>query len=152
MLINAVLFNRAIRALVLEYEQNAAARSLERLVYRHASYVVAAVMMRRLRQRIGSVAVVDPASIPPLISLPLDQLRQNTFDLSRQRVEGEGPLAYFRNMQRTIPFLIDLMKINFNLGHFQVETNPERMHRLAAENIDLADDLAERLSKAAPQL
>ena len=90
--------------------------------------------------------------MPALISQPLDQLRQHTFDLSQQHLANEGPLAYFRNMQRTIPFLIELMKLNFNLSHFRAETNADRLNRLAAENKDLADDLAERLSKAAPQI
>lgn len=151
-LVNTVNFHRTIRALILSYEQTAPARSLERLVYRHASYVIAAVMMKRLRQRIGSATVIDPATMPALISQPLDQLRQHTFDLSQQHLANEGPLAYFRNMQRTIPFLIELMKLNFNLSHFRAETNADRLNRLAAENKDLADDLAERLSKAAPQI
>src|SRR3546814_17591332 len=86
-----------IRTLVVDYEQKAAARSQEKLIYRHAIHVITAVMMKRLRQRVGAAAVIDAATILGLISQPLDELRQQTFDLGRQRLLGEGPMAYFRN-------------------------------------------------------
>lgn len=89
-LLNAVLCHRAIRTLVVDYEQKAAARSQEKLIYRHATHVITAVMMKRLRQRIGAATVMDAAAIPGLISQPLDELRQQTFDLGRQRLLGEG--------------------------------------------------------------
>src|SRR5690606_10893864 len=52
-LVNAVLCHRAIRALVVDYELRAPARSQERLIYRHGIHVITAVMMKRLRNRIG---------------------------------------------------------------------------------------------------
>ena len=115
-LVNAVHCQRAIRTLVVGYEQNAAARSQERLIYRHGIHVITAVMMKRLRSRIGRAAVIDPATIPALISQPLDQLRQQTFDLGQQRLILEGPLAYFRNQGNVAAFLADLMEAHFALG------------------------------------
>jgi len=115
-LINAVLCHRAIRALVVDYEQKAPARSQERLIYRHGVHVITAVMMKRLRSRIGTAAVIDPAAIPALISQPLDQLRQQTFDLGQQRLLGDGPLAFFRNQGNVVAFLADLMEAHFSLG------------------------------------
>jgi hypothetical protein len=115
-LINAVLCHRAIRALVVDYEQKAPARSQERLIYRHGVHVITAVMMKRLRSRIGTAAVIDPAAIPALISQPLDQLRQQAFDLGQQRLVLEGPLAYFRNQGNVAAFLADLMEAHFALG------------------------------------
>lgn len=91
-LVNAVLCHRAIRSLVVGYEQNAPARSQERLIYRQGVHVITAVMMKRLRNRIRAAAVIDPAAPPALISQPLDQLRQQTFDLGQQRLVLEGPL------------------------------------------------------------
>lgn len=114
-LVNAVLCHRAIRTLVVSYEQNAAVRSQEKLIYRHALHVITAVMMKRLRQRIGAASVIDPATIPALISQPLDQLRQQAFDLGQQRLFGEGPLAYFRNQGSVAGFLADLMETHFAL-------------------------------------
>ena len=114
-LVNAVLCHRAIRALVVDYEQIAPARSQERLIYRHGVHVITAAMMKRLRNRIGAAAVIDPATIPGLISQPLDQLRQQAFDLGRQRLTFEGPLAYFRNQGNVAAFLADLMETYFVL-------------------------------------
>lgn len=114
--VNAVLCHRAIRTLVVGYEQNAPARSQERLVYRHGIHVIARVMMKRLRNRIAAAAIVDSAAIPALISQPLDQLRQQAFDLGRQRLIVEGPLAYFRNQGNVVAFLADLMETHFALG------------------------------------
>ena len=115
-LVNAVLCHRAIRTLVVGYEQNAPARSQERLIYRHGVHVITAVMMKRLRNRIGAAAVIDPAATPALISQPLDQLRQQTFELGQQQLVLEGPLAYFRNQGNVVAFLADLMETHFALG------------------------------------
>ena len=149
-LVNAVLCHRAIRTLVVDYEQKAAARSQEKLIYRHAIHVITAVMMKRLRQRIGAATVIDPASIPALISQPLDQLRQQTFDLGRQRLLGEGPLAYFRNQGNVASFLADLMET-----HFALTADPALPN---LRNIKNAADayprkrLVDYLSNKAPQL
>ncbi|SCZ86235.1 AIPR family protein [Nitrosomonas mobilis] len=116
MLINAVLCHRAIRPLVLGYEQTAPVRSQERLVYRHGVYVITAAMMKRLRNRLGAANVIDPATIPALISQPLDQLRQEMFDLAGQRLHFEGPLAYFRNQSHVTAFLADLLEKHFALA------------------------------------
>jgi hypothetical protein len=115
-LVNAVLCHRAIRALVVDYEQKAPARRQERLIYRHGVHVITAVMMKRLRSRIGTAAVIDPEAIPALISHPLDQLRQQAFDLGQQRLILEGPLAYFRNQGNVAAFLADLMETHFVLA------------------------------------
>lgn len=114
-MVNAVLCHRAIRTLLVSYEQRAAARSQEKLIYRHAIHVITAVMMKRLRQRIGAAAVIDAAAIPGLISQPLDELRQQTFDLKQQQLLSEGPLAYFRNQGSVVSFMADLMEIHFAL-------------------------------------
>ena len=114
-LVNAVLCHRAIRALVVEYEQKAPKRSQERLIYRHGIHVITAAIMKRLRSRIAVAAVIDPATIPALISQPLDQIRQTAFDIGRQRLIVEGPLAYFRNQGNVAAFLADLMETHFAL-------------------------------------
>lgn len=150
-LVNAVLCHRAIRALVVSYEQQAAARSTERLIYRHATHVISTAMMKRLRKRIGAATVIEPvAAIRVLISLPLDQLRQQTFDLGQQRLLNEGPLAYFRNQGNVVGFLADLMETNYALAADPVLPN--------LRNINNATDayprkrLLDYLSSKAPQL
>lgn len=116
LLVNAVLYHRAIRTLVVDYERNAPARSQERLIYRHGIHLITTVMMKRLRSRIRAAAVIDAATIPALISQPLDQLRQQTFNLGEQRLILEGPLAYFRNQGNVTAFLADLMETHFALA------------------------------------
>ncbi|MGX9717100.1 AIPR family protein [Janthinobacterium lividum] len=151
-LVNAVLCHRAIRTLVVDYEKRAPARSQERLIYRHGINVITAVMMKRLRSRIGSVTVVDIAAISTLLSRPdtLDQLRQQTAALGQQRLAGEGPLAYFRNQGNVGAFLADLQE-----GHFGLATDPAIT---PLRNIQTAADayprkrLFDYLSSRAPQL
>ena len=151
-LVNAVLSHRAIRALVVDYEQRARARSQERLIYRHGIHVITAVMMKRLRNRIGAAVVVDTAAIAALLSQPdtLDLLRQQTFSLGQQRLTFEGPLAYFRNQGNVAAFLADLMEM-----HFVLTTDPAIA---PLRNIQNAADVYPRkrlldyLSSKAPQL
>lgn len=149
-LINDVLCHRAIRTLVVGYEQNAAARSQERLIYRHGVHAITAVMMKRLRSKIGAAAVIDPATIPALISQPLDQLRQQYFDLGRQRLLLEGPLAYFRNQGNVAAFLADLMETHFALAG-DPAIAPLRNIQNAADAYP-RKRLLDYLSQRAPQL
>jgi hypothetical protein len=149
-LVNAVLCYRAIRTLVVDYEQKAAARSQEKLIYRHAIHVITAVMMKRLRQRIGAASVIDAATIPGLISQPLDQLRQQTFDLGRQRLLGEGPLAYFRNQGNVAAFLADLMDTHFALTADPALPSLRNIH--TAADAYPRQRLIDYLSSRAPQL
>jgi hypothetical protein len=100
----------------VDYEQKAPARSQERLIYRHGIHVITAVLMKRLRKRTGAAAVIDPTTIPSLISQPLDELRQQACDLGQQRFVAEGPLAHFRTQANAVAFLADLMETHFALG------------------------------------
>lgn len=151
-LVNAVVCHRAIRALVVDYELRAPVRSQERLIYRHGTNVITAVMMKRLRNRIGAAAVIDVAAIAALLSQAdtLDQLRQQAFSLGQQRLTFEGPLAYFRNQSNVTAFLADLMET-----HFALTTDPAIVR---LRNIQTAADayprkrLLDYLSSRAPQL
>lgn len=156
-LINSVMYQREIRHLLLGYESSAPVHSQERLIYRHGIYAITAVIMKRLRTRILTTTVIDETKISALIGQPLDQLRQDAVDLAidpaTQRSKLlEGPLAYFKKLESSIPFINELMKKNFGLPNFQTTTDPVKLHQLATEKKDLAHDLAERLSQAAPQL
>lgn len=115
----------------MDYEQKAPARSQERLIYRHGLHAITAVMMKRLRNRIGAAAVIDPAVILALISQPLNQLRQQAFDLGRQRLTFEGPLAYFRKQGSVASFMADLMETHFALTADPVLPNLRNIHTVA---------------------
>lgn len=151
-LVNAVVCHRAIRALVVDYERRAPARSQERLIYRHGIHVITAVMMKRLRNRIGAAAVVDVAAINALLSQAdtLDQLRQQAFSLGQQRLTFEGPLAYFRNQSNVTAFLADLMETHFALTADQAIA-PLRNIQTAAD-VYPRKRLLDYLSSRAPQL
>ena len=148
--VNAVLCHRAIRALVVDYEQEGSAPRQERLIYRHGVHVITAVMMKRLRGRIGAAAIIDAATIPGLLSEPLDLLRQQTFDLGRQRLLGEGPLAYFRNQGSVASFMADLMETHFALTADQAL--PSLRNFDSAEDAYPRERLLKYLSGKAPQL
>lgn len=151
-MVNAVLCHRAIRALVVDYELRAPARSQERLIYRHGIHVITAVMMKRLRNRIGAAGVVDVAAIGTILSQAdtLDQLRQQAFSLGQQRLRFEGPLAYFRSQSNVTAFLADLMET-----HFALTADPAIA---PLRNVQTAADVYPRkrlldyLSSRAPQL
>ncbi len=151
-LINAVLCLRVLRGLLLESERHAPPRSQERLIYRHGIYAIMTVMQKQLARLIDGGAVLDADRISILVSRPLDELRQHAVDLWKQQYLSEGALAFFKAMDLTTPFLIALMKKHYGLENFQEERSPERLGRLADEEITLTQDLVERLSKAAPQL
>ena len=72
-------------------------------------------MMKRLRLLIDTAVVLDATTLPALLSLPLDELRQQTFDLGQQRLVFQGALAYFRNQNNVVVFLTDLMELHFML-------------------------------------
>lgn len=151
-LVNAVLCHRAIRALVVDYELRAPARSQERLIYRHGIHVITAVMMTRLRNRIGAAAVVEVAAMNALLSQAdtLDQLRQQAFSLGQQRLTFEGPLAYFRNQSNVTAFLADLMETHFALTA-DPAIDPLRNIQTAAD-VYPRKRLLDYLSSRAPQL
>jgi hypothetical protein len=155
-LVNAVICYREIRLKVKSYKKQAE-NLIEKQVYNYGFLIIYTVMMRCLRRRINGAVILDPSEIADVISHSIDLLRQEVVDLSidpatKRRKLAMHPVYEFRKMERAIPFLIDLMKKYFNLTHFRAETNPERLHRLAEDQKDLAHDLAERLSQAAPQL
>ena len=150
MLINAVLSYRAIRSVVLDNEQKASTKSQERLIYRHGTHVITAAMMKRLRNRVGAAAVIDAAMIPALISLPLDQLRQEAFDLAKDHLKFEGPLAYFRNQGHVASYLADLMEKNYVLAADPAVAPLRNIH--SAADAYPRKRLIDYLASRAPQL
>ena len=106
--------------------------------------------MKRLRLLIDTAVVLDATTLPALLSLPLDELRQQTFDLGQQRLVFQGALAYFRNQNNVVVFLTDLMEL-----HFMLADDPAIP---LIRNIQSAADtyprkrLIDYLSQRAPQL
>lgn len=114
-LVNAVQCQRALRDLIVGYENGAPSASREKMLYRHGNYVIMAVMMKRLRNRIAAAQVIDPGEVAVLVSPSLDLLRQQAFDLGQLLLSGEGPLAFFRGQGNVVAFLTDLMEQHYGL-------------------------------------
>lgn len=114
-LVNAVHCHRAIRSLVMDYEQRAPMRSQERLVYRHGGNVISSVMLKRLRKSINSTNVIEPDGLSKLISAELDALRETSAELFSRHATN-GPLSFFRNQTDVIPYMAEVMEIHFNLS------------------------------------
>ncbi len=114
-LVNAVHCHRAIRSLVIDYEQRAPLRSQERLVYRHGGNVISSVMLKRLRKSINSTNVIEPDGLSQLISAELDALRETSAELFSRHATN-GPLSFFRNQTDVIPYIAEVMEIHFNLS------------------------------------
>ncbi len=112
---NAVHCHRAIRSLVIDYEQRAPLRSQERLVYRHGGNVISSVMLKRLRKSINSTNVIEPDGLSQLISAELDALRETSAELFSRHATN-GPLSFFRNQTDVIPYIAEVMEIHFNLS------------------------------------
>lgn len=109
-------------------------------------------MMKRLRNRIGTAAIVDAGSISTLLSQPdtLDQLRQQTFDLGQQRLTIEGPLAYFRNQGNVASFMADLMEKHYALTADLAVASLRNVH--SAADAYPRNRLLDYLASRAPQL
>jgi len=123
-LVNAVRFNRYVQAR-MEAESSAAGGQ-ERLVYRHGSYAMAWVLVKRVQTAISSTVLVDAAKIEAALSVPFDDLRQLIWAKTKAvtlSTEGpppeyfKGPLAFFRNQTDVVPFLQEVAIENFCLTH-----------------------------------
>lgn len=113
-LVNSVLCYRAVKGVLSENEQKA--KGQERLIYRNGANVIASIMMKTLRTQTQSAALLQSATLKALISQPLDQLRQEAYEMTRQRLLAVGPLAFFRNVGNVVSILSDLMEKNFGLS------------------------------------
>ena len=150
--INAVLCYQEVRKLLIQADQQAPSKSLERMIYRHGLYAIASIIMKRLQQHIRSVSVIDVEKIPQTISRPFDELRQQAFELGERSMVDVGALAYFRNQGSVVTYLSELMEINFNLStdealvklrNVQTEVTAEKFPR---------EKLFKYLSSKAPQI
>ena len=148
--VNSVLSYRAIRDLVVTYDKAAPSGSQERLIYRHGSNVIAAVMMKRLRNRVGKAEIFDSTVINALIGPHLDQLRQEAANLGPELLGASGPLAFFRNQGHVVSFLASLMETHYGLA-----ADPAVVHLRGIMNPADAyprKGLIDYLSDRAPQL
>ncbi len=107
-LANAVRLFRCASMVLAKNE--VASAGLEKLIYRHASYVIMWLTLRANAAWVDREGVMTDQEAGGLLSQPLDLWRE------RVRAEAvadlatadEGPLAFFRNLTNTRPFVVKL--------------------------------------------
>lgn len=121
-LINVVKIYREIRKVILANENSSLGR--KKLTYRHGVFCIAGILLKRLNGRINSSDVLNENQIKALISQPLDELRQQTLEISNTfNLFRIGPLALFRNQSYAVPIINELMIVNFGHAENQTVTN-----------------------------
>jgi hypothetical protein len=112
-LANAVYFSRHIKQLIKLADNGS--NGLERLVYRHGVHAIGWTYLKKLKGRIITPQILDPVTVPALISQSFDTHRQIAADAFTIGVQFKGPLAYFKNLTDTIPYLIKVMEAGYGL-------------------------------------
>lgn len=92
---NAVLAFRYIIARMNE-EAAGAPTDQERLVYRHGAYVIAFVMMKRMRDEIAGHPALSLPHLAAAVGPELDNLRQTVWAQAQPLVAGRNPLNVFK--------------------------------------------------------
>lgn len=150
--INAVVCYQEIRKLLIQADRQAPSKSLERMIYRHGLYAIASIMMKRLRQHIKSVSVIDAGKIPQMISYPFDELRHQAFELGKKSLINVGALAYFRNQSNVIAYLSQLMELNFDLSEDKTLVDLRNVQTEEIQESFPREKLFKYLSNKAPQI
>lgn len=108
--INAVIVFRVIRDVVRAADLSSP--SPERLIYRHGVYVIASILMKRLKTKIGGATILDADAIKREISAPLDELRQQCFEQYQLHLAGWAPHASFKRIGDTSRLIKSVMIIH----------------------------------------
>lgn len=153
-LINTVSLYKRFHEKQLEIQN--ASKGFEKLVYRHAFFVMLYVFMKKFIELVHTCQIIDWSDFEIEISLEIDELRQNCFDLAdRNKLEGKGALAFFRNQTTVIPFLVELMSIHFKLtedaGYIAKNSNTSGKTKNGKEEEFPRQEIVEYLVSKAPK-
>lgn len=155
-LANVVRLNRYLQERMATEARGAAGQ--ERLAYKHGSYVLAWIMIKRAAAAIKGAKLLDRAKIESALSGPFDQLRQAVWDATHAATlqsEGppalyaRGPLALFRNQTHVVPLVQDVLIAHFGLS---ADTVLEHKKRLYKTGQPYPVDLFDYLVSKAPQI
>ncbi|MFK5949643.1 MAG: AIPR family protein [Methylococcales bacterium] len=125
-LINAVVVFNVIKNVMKSNEQSSP--SPEKLVYRHGVYVIASIIMKRLRVKITSDIKLTSQEIRTDISQPLDEIRYQCFEKYRTLMAGYAPHASFKRISDTAKLISQIM-INYqNLDEDPAVQNMQRTY------------------------
>lgn len=112
-LANAV---RALRYIQLRMlSESIAATGQERLTYKHGIYAMGFILVKRIRQAISGVALIDEAKLKDGLGAAFDSARQTLWETTQPQTSLTGPLAIFRNLTDAVPILRDTMITHYGL-------------------------------------
>ena len=94
--INAVRSFRVISSLLNKAELTS--RSPEKLIYRHSLYVIAFILLKKLKDRICGKDIMSVSDIQKLVSIDFDQLRQDCFDIYQKSYAYNAPHSFFKKL------------------------------------------------------
>lgn len=122
-LVNAVRVNRYIQQRM--ETESLAVSGQERLTYKHGSYAMGWLLVKRLRMAISTERLVDETKLATTLSVPFDELRQLLWTKTQNATLSSagpppeyfrGPLAFFRNQTDVVPLLQEIAIENFGLA------------------------------------
>ena len=139
---------RFLRYVVKRMTAEAAhAEGLERLAYKHGTYVAAWILAKRVRDAAIAPVLIDEKKLEAQLSAPFDQLRQTHWNLTR--AVGKGPLALFRNQTDVTPLVEKIAIEHYALGADPVVGHKQKQHKPGQP---YPEDLFAYLAAKAPQI
>ncbi len=133
--VNAFICFQAIRNLLNAADQSSP--SPERLVYRHCTYALASILMKRLKNKIKGDDVLNANQVRTFISSPFDDLRQSFAD---QYSFTSAPHAFFKRIHDTSRLIQKVAIIEQGLAEdttvqaLQARIQPNDPHNQALTN------------------
>lgn len=141
--INAVNFYLAIQVLCTAAERSNP--SPEKLVYRHFTYCITALLMAQFKDAITTPEITEKDAFEGLISRSFDELRQQFFDNFTVLALGSAPHAYFKRLSDTARLMQQVWISHLNLAETPaVVAKQERLQANDPHNQNLFSYLADK--------
>lgn len=98
---NRVRFYRFVRDVLAA--SSGSTKGSERLFYKHGAFVVASVLAKMLRNRMGLLELSDHKQLNEILSAPLDKCRQLCWENAAPLIgQGRSVLAFFQSQGETV--------------------------------------------------
>jgi len=149
--INAVNFYLAIQVLCTAAERSNP--SPEKLVYRHFTYCITALLMAQFKDAITTPEITEKDAFEGLISRSFDELRQQFFDNFTVLALGSAPHAYFKRLSDTARLMQQVWISHLNLAETPaVVAKQERLQANDPHNQNLFSYLADKAQRQQKQI
>ncbi|MEG5734954.1 AIPR family protein [Enterobacter bugandensis] len=149
--INAVNFYLAIQVLCTAAERSNP--SPEKLVYRHFTYCITALLMAQFKDAITTPEITEKDAFEGLISRAFDELRQQFFDNFTVLALGSAPHAYFKRLSDTARLMQQVWISHLNLAETPaVVAKQERLQANDPHNQNLFSYLADQAQRQQKQI